>query len=76
MIQTFLYVYTHIYKYRLTKLSFKVDDFGKIKTHVNFWEDILLESSYEIEPQEALIQPYSTQTFRVTLNKTGTYMCH
>lgn len=56
---------------RLVNLSFKVDDFGRIKTNINFWEDLLQESSYVIEPRESLIQPYGTQTFKVTLNKTG-----
>jgi hypothetical protein len=47
----YLYVYLHTCKYilnRLAKLSFKVDDFGKVKTHIDFWEDILLESSYTV----------------------------
>jgi hypothetical protein len=71
-----IYIYIYIYIYilnRLAKLSFKVDDFGKIKTYIDFWEDVLLESSYNIEPPEALIGPYGTHTFKVTLNKTGTY---
>ena len=46
-----------------------------MRTDLPLWEDILQESSFSIEPSSALIEPYSSQTFRVTLLKTGLCVC-
>jgi hypothetical protein len=60
-----------IYMIRWLKLNLKVEEGGAVRTDLPLWEDILQESSFRIEPSSALIDPYSSQTFRVTLLKTG-----
>ena len=52
------------------KTELKVDESGKIQSRTKFWEDILRASPFLIEPKSAVIAPYSSQIFHVTLART------
>lgn len=57
----------------MIKLNFNVEDSGAVKSDINYWKDILKESSFCVEPSSALIQPYGSASFRVTLFRTGCF---
>ena len=52
------------------KTELKVDETGKVQSRTKFWEDIIRASPFLIEPKSAIIPPYSSQIFHVTLSRT------
>ena len=53
------------------KLSINVNTIGqKVKSSILFWEDLVKDSPFIIEPAKATIKPYGRQKFTVTLTKT------
>ena len=53
------------------KFSINVNTIGqKVKSSILFWEDLVKDSPFTIEPAKATIKPYGRQKFTVTLTKT------
>jgi len=53
-----------------TKLDLTVGDDGRVRPKIQFWEDVLRSAPFTVEPKSAIIMPYSSQDFHVTLTRT------
>ena len=52
------------------KLDLAVGEDGRVQPKINFWEDVLRSAPFTVEPKSAVILPYTSQDFHVTLTRT------
>jgi hypothetical protein len=52
------------------RFKFEVNEHGRLKSRIDFWDDLLHDVAFSVEPKAAIIQPYSAAKFTTLLYRT------